>query len=191
MSSWICVRGESPGETVIKTLIIWWLSHFPSAHTWFIMSLNCTLSWILSVVRKLFKVDLLLYLNLVSYYSYFMLSSVTLINFQEWLQVTLTETAMITGVITQGRYANGHGEEFAELVSVQVKLETGEWEEVVVEARANSDTSSKVEIMFPGGGVETNIIRVIPISKHPRMICLRIELLGCKIEGKIQFNFIK
>ena len=135
--------------------------------------------------------DILLYLNLLSFllFMFYVLNDVMLINSQEWLQVTLSETAMVTGVITQGRYANGHGEEYAELVSVQVKLATGEWEEVVVEARANSDTSSKVEIMFPGGGVETDMVRIIPISKHPRMICLRIELLGCKIEGKIRkFN---
>merc|ERR1719208_480180 len=50
---------------------------------------------------------------------------------------------VVTGVITQGRYAGGQGEEFAETVTIQV--------------------------------------RVIPVSQHPRMVCMRIELLGCDI----------
>ena len=100
---------------------------------------------------------------------------------QQWLEVELARDSLVTGVITQGRYAGGQGVEFAELVSVQVMRE-GAWVTVVEEAAANRDTYSKVEILL-GAGVITSRVRVIPVSEHPRMVCLRIELLGCSAEG--------
>ena len=50
------------------------------------------------------------------------------------------------------------------------------------EAEANTDTSSKVEILVER--VLTEAVRVIPVSRHPRMVCLRIEILGCDINGE-------
>ena len=50
------------------------------------------------------------------------------------------------------------------------------------EAEANTDTSSKVEILVER--VLTKAVRVIPVSRHPRMVCLRIEILGCDIKGE-------
>ena len=100
----------------------------------------------------------------------------------QWLEVELATEMMVTGVITQGRYAGGQGVEFAEMVSVQVLGEQGDWVTVVEEAAANRDTYSKVEILL-GAGIVTRRVRVIPVSEHPRMVCLRIELLGCSAEG--------
>ena len=61
-------------------------------------------------------------------------------------------------------------------------LETGgDWRTVAEEAEANTDTFSKVEILVER--VVTTAVRVFPVSKHPRMVCLRIEILGCDIEG--------
>ena len=73
--------------------------------------------------------------------------------------------------------------EFAEEISVWVWREAGqEWEEVVGGAAANRDTYSKVEVLLEK--VQTTGVRIIPVSKHPRMVCLRIELLGCDIHGE-------
>ena len=108
---------------------------------------------------------------------------------QEWLEVELARESLVTGVITQGRYAGGQGVEFAELVSVQILGEQGDWVTVVEEAAANRDTYSKVEILL-GAGMVTRRVRVIPISEHPRMVCLRIELLGCSAEGGTNLGFL-
>ena len=101
------------------------------------------------------------------------------------LQVELGREMVVTGVITQGRYAGGRGEEFAELVTVQVRdLQQHEdtWRTVAEEVAANTDTYSKVEVLLER--VQTTGVRIIPVSKHPRMVCLRIELLGCDIHGE-------
>ena len=50
------------------------------------------------------------------------------------------------------------------------------------EAEANTDTFSKVEILVER--VVTTAVRVFPVSKHPRMVCLRVEILGCDIDGE-------
>ena len=91
---------------------------------------------------------------------------------------------VVTGVITQGRYAGGQGEEFAETVTIQVRdlVEEDGWRTVAEEVRANTDTYSKVEILVER--VVTSSVRVIPVSHHPRMVCMRIELLGCDINGE-------
>ena len=73
--------------------------------------------------------------------------------------------------------------EFAEEISVWVWREAGqEWEEVVGGAAANRDTYSKVEVLL-GRAELTSRVRVAPVSSHPRMVCLRVELLGCEPDG--------
>lgn len=68
---------------------------------------------------------------------------------EEWLEVDLGQETVVTGVITQGRYAGGTGEEYAELVSIKVwsALEQT-WDTVAEAVTANRDTYSKVEILL-------------------------------------------
>ena len=110
----------------------------------------------------------------------------------EWLQIDLGREQVVVGVITQGRYAGGQGQEFAEFVKILVWGGEGEgWQEVKEKKtgslviRANSDTHSKVEIIFEDS-VITSKVRIVPVSKHPRMVCLRVELLGCQIQSRVQ-----
>ena len=77
----------------------------------------------------------------------------------------------------------------AEFVRILVWGGEGEgWREVrdketkSVVIRANSDTHSKVEILLEEF-VMTKMVRIVPVSKHPRMVCLRVELLGCELQG--------
>ena len=65
---------------------------------------------------------------------------------------------------------------------LQVLEADGGWRTVAEEAEANTDTFSKVEILVER--VVTEAVRVFPVSKHPRMVCLRIEILGCDINGE-------
>ena len=109
---------------------------------------------------------------------------------EEWLEIDLGREQVVVGVITQGRFAGGQGQEFAEFVRILVWGGEGEgWREVrdketkSVVIRANSDTHSKVEIVLEEP-VMTRMVRIVPVSKHPRMVCLRVELLGCEVQGK-------
>ena len=111
---------------------------------------------------------------------------------KEWLQIDLGREQVVVGVITQGRYAGGQGQEFAEFVKILVwGGEEEGWQEVKdketgsLVIRANSDTHSKVEIIFEDS-VITSKVRIVPVSKHPRMVCLRVELLGWQIQSRVK-----
>lgn len=103
----------------------------------------------------------------------------------EFLEIDLGEEHTVTGVVTQGRFANGLGQEFAEFFLVQfwkpgmedfsdykdssgVELFTG-----------NRDTYTEVETRFEPALVASRV-RIIPFSYHPRTVCMRVELKGCK-----------
>jgi hypothetical protein len=98
---------------------------------------------------------------------------------REWLEVELGRPALLTGLVTQGRWAGGQGQEFAEWVRVEWwSRPEGRWREAGGPMAANSDTYTRAEVEL-GEGVVTTRVRVLPVSKHPRMVCLRLELLGC------------
>ena len=104
---------------------------------------------------------------------------------EEWLEVELGQEARITGLVTQGRWAGGQGQEFTEWVSLQWWSQEREaWEEAEGPMEANRDTYSKVQIDLSRPVVTTKV-RVLPISKHPRMVCLRVELLGCWLSADV------
>ena len=103
----------------------------------------------------------------------------------EFLEIDLGEENRISGVVTQGRYASGLGQEYAEMFLIQywhpgmpdfegykdasgVDLFTG-----------NSDTYTEVETIL-NPPVKASRIRIIPYSRHPRTVCMRVELVGCK-----------
>ena len=95
---------------------------------------------------------------------------------EEWLEVDLGRRARITGLVTQGRWAGGQGQEFAQWVSLQGWQEGG-WRGVGGSLAANTNTYSKVELVVEEEMV-TSRVRVVPVSSHPRMVCIRVKLLG-------------
>ena len=104
---------------------------------------------------------------------------------EEWLQIDMGREVVVTGIITQGRYARGQGQEYAEFVSVLVWNEKEEeWKVARDSIKANNDTYSKVEIQL-NDPIVTSKIRIVPVSVHPRMVCIRVELLRCDIRGKL------
>ena len=97
---------------------------------------------------------------------------------KEWLQVELEPGTVVTGVLVQGRWAGGQGREWADAVVVEVWAEeTNSWVEVGGPREANSDTYTAVELSL--GAIVTPRLRVLPVSVHPRTVCLRLEVLGC------------
>merc|ERR1719150_2639848 len=101
---------------------------------------------------------------------------------KERLEVELSKVARVTGLATQGRWAGGQGQEFAEWVRLQWWSDDQQrWVDAGAPMEANKDTYSKVEMRLEQE-VQASKLRIIPVSQHPRMVCLRVELLGCSLE---------
>ena len=101
---------------------------------------------------------------------------------QEWLEVDLGRRMRISGLGLQGRWGAGQGAEWSPGVSVAWYDE--EREVFVASSEvypANTDTYSLVTVQL-SQAIETRKIRVIPVSDHPRAVCLRLELYGCQID---------
>jgi len=107
----------------------------------------------------------------------------------EWIQVDLGAEHIITGLITQGRFAHGLGQEFAEHFMVQVWREGRQVWEDYRDAQGgrllpgNTNTFSPAEIPLTEGPLIGSKIRILPFSHHPRTVCLRLELRGCLYTG--------
>jgi discoidin domain receptor family protein 2 len=113
---------------------------------------------------------------------------------------TTTEEFVVRAVVLQGRWANGLGQEFAEQVMIQYwrpglsafrPYVTAQGSAVL---EANRDTHSKVLISLKaeadGGqsqGIVASKMRIIPVSSHPRTVCLRVGFLGCSARGETYF----
>ena len=94
---------------------------------------------------------------------------------EEWLEIDLGKVVVLTGVSLQGRWDNGHGQEFAP----SVRILTDDFVSDVI--AANKDTYNVVKITFERP-IRTSKVRLVPHSDHQRTVCLRIELYGCEIE---------
>jgi hypothetical protein len=113
------------------------------------------------------------------------------LDMQEFLEVDLLQEHTVTGVLTQGRFAGGQGQEYAEYFTLQYWREGMETfanyvdEEKgtvrVLQGNVNTFTVARVELDSP---VLASKIRILPYSHHPRTVCMRVELLGCKIPSE-------
>jgi discoidin domain receptor family member 2 len=109
----------------------------------------------------------------------------------EFLEVDLLVEHTITEVITQGRFANGQGQEYAEHFKLQYWREDMEAFAEYVNKKgltiflANKDTFTEVTTRLEPP-IRATKIRIIPFSYHPRTVCMRIELKGClsTVSGK-------
>ena len=103
----------------------------------------------------------------------------------EFLEIDLGEEHTVTGVITQGRFANGQGQEFAEHFLVEYwKPGMEDFAEYKDGAGVdlfpgNRDTYTEVETEL-NPPVVASRVRIVPFSYHPRTVCMRVELKGCK-----------
>jgi hypothetical protein len=108
---------------------------------------------------------------------------------QEFLQLDLGEAEdeefVLRALLVQGRWANGLGQEFAEQVMLHYWRSDLHAFVPYVTARgatvleASRDTHSTVLIRLDERQVVSSKVRVIPVSPHPRTVCLRAGLLGC------------
>jgi discoidin domain receptor family protein 2 len=109
----------------------------------------------------------------------------------EFLEIDLGSEHYVGGVITQGRFANGLGQEFAEFFLLQYwRPGMEDFKDYVNGAgvdlfTGNRDTYSEVETRLEPALIASRV-RIVPFSYHPRTVCMRVELKGCKtlIAGK-------
>ena len=105
---------------------------------------------------------------------------------KEWLEVDMGKKMMITGISLQGRWNNGVGQEFSPFVILtyfdDLTEEFTTYSDIDGEhvMTANTDTYSVAEVKMVTP-VLTDRIRVIPYSHYQRSVCLRVEVMGCKV----------
>ena len=107
---------------------------------------------------------------------------------QEFLEIDLADEHAVSAVLTQGRFANGLGQEFAEHFVIHFWREGlqgfAEYRNssgsTVMEGNKNTFTVVETKLVPP---VLASKVRIFPYSHHARTVCMRIELVGCKQGG--------
>ncbi|ESO11043.1 hypothetical protein HELRODRAFT_167563 [Helobdella robusta] len=84
----------------------------------------------------------------------------------EWLQVDLRLVHVITSIELQGRFAAGQGKEYAEWINIQFRRHN------------NSNWIAYPHRKFLRHMIASQI-RIVPVSKLSRTVCLRFEVYGC------------
>jgi len=106
---------------------------------------------------------------------------------QEYLEIDFGGPTLVTSVILQGRYANGLGQEYTELYVIRYWV-NGNWAEFSENGekliKGNNNTYQAVEHQIRPP-FSTSKLRIYPFSYHPRTVCLRIELKGCRLYNDI------
>ena len=110
----------------------------------------------------------------------------------EYLQIDLGRVTVITGAETQGRFGNGQGKEWAE--KYELEYWRPGWDEKTgwrtyrnvsgvtrMDGNVNSYMPRKTALNPPLIAAK---VRVVPRSSHPRTVCPRAELYGCRYTGK-------
>lgn len=108
----------------------------------------------------------------------------------EFLQVDLGGTKVVTAILSQGRFGNGHGQEFAESFTIQYSRSSdgdnftgyvGRGGKTLFAANKNTYSVEENQLDPP---LIARRIRILPYSKHPRTVCMRLEIVGCDFTGR-------
>lgn len=101
----------------------------------------------------------------------------------EWLEVDLGNEHVITATETMGRFGGGQGQEFATAYSLQY-WRAGQWLTYsnltghnVLRGNENTWEAATTQLVPP---LVARRVRVLPRSLHPRTVCMRLELYGCR-----------
>ncbi|CAL4214767.1 unnamed protein product [Meganyctiphanes norvegica] len=113
---------------------------------------------------------------------------------KEFLEVNLDQVHVVTKVEVQGRFGNGKGQEFTEQYKLQywrpglshwVTYKDGQGNELL-EGNSNTYLAKSSTLRPP---VIASLVRFVPYSHHPRTVCLRVEVFGCKYtEGLVSYS---
>ncbi|XP_070768552.1 epithelial discoidin domain-containing receptor 1 isoform X3 [Enoplosus armatus] len=101
----------------------------------------------------------------------------------EYLQVDLHKLHFLALVGTQGRHADGHGQEFARSYRLRYSRDGGKWitwkdrwgQEVV----SGNENTYDVVLKDLGPPIVARMVRFYPLADRVMSVCLRVELYGC------------
>ena len=103
---------------------------------------------------------------------------------RQWLEVSLGARVRVTAISVQGRWGGGLGQEWSPMVAVSwLDMDRDIMVATDKVYKANTDTYSVVRIDLTEANIETSVLRVIPVSEHPRAVCLRLEIHGCEVDS--------
>ncbi|XP_065345024.1 discoidin domain-containing receptor tyrosine kinase B isoform X3 [Cloeon dipterum] len=112
----------------------------------------------------------------------------------EYLQVELHRPHMVTATKTQGRFGNGHGQEYAEEFVLEYwRPGMNSWRRWRNHSRketlpGNSNTYTVEEQLLEPPFLATRL-RFVPQSVHVRTVCMRVEIVGCPwTEGLVSYS---
>ncbi|CAF1307987.1 unnamed protein product [Rotaria sordida] len=110
----------------------------------------------------------------------------------EYVQIELHKLYFINAIETQGRFDNGHGNEYAEYYQIEYQRENNSsyWipyynkktNKTILKGNVNTYVAEKRFLSSP---IIAKRIRIIPYSPRWRTVCMRIELYGCVFHGGI------
>ncbi|XP_061117287.1 LOW QUALITY PROTEIN: discoidin domain-containing receptor 2 [Conger conger] len=101
----------------------------------------------------------------------------------QFLQLDLRQLTFITVVGTQGRHAHGTGNEFARMYRLDYSRDNESWRSwknrlgnKIMEANDNAYASVIKDLHPP---IVARYLRLIPVTRLPTTVCMRMELYGC------------
>ncbi|XP_053739898.1 discoidin domain-containing receptor 2-like isoform X1 [Synchiropus splendidus] len=103
---------------------------------------------------------------------------------KEFLQVDLRSLHFITLVGTQGRHADGMGNEFAQRYRIKYSRDGTNWAgwqdrkgRQVIEGNRNAHDVVLKDLEPP---IIARFVRFMPVTDHSMIVCMRVELYGCE-----------
>ncbi|XP_042203595.1 LOW QUALITY PROTEIN: discoidin domain-containing receptor 2-like [Homarus americanus] len=112
----------------------------------------------------------------------------------QFLEVNLGGLHVVTKVEVQGRFGNGQGKEFAKHYKIQMwrpgmdhwtTYSDGRGEELLA-GNSNTYLAQTSQLSPP---IIAARVRFVPYSDHPRTVCMRVELYGCRYtDGLVSYT---
>ncbi|XP_037309220.2 epithelial discoidin domain-containing receptor 1 isoform X4 [Pungitius pungitius] len=101
----------------------------------------------------------------------------------EYLQVDLHKLHFLALVGTQGRHADGHGQEFARSYRLHYSRDGVKWliwkDRWGKEAVSGNENTYDVVLKDLGPPIVARMVRFYPLADRVMSVCLRVELYGC------------
>ncbi|XP_035656337.2 discoidin domain-containing receptor 2 isoform X3 [Oncorhynchus keta] len=112
---------------------------------------------------------------------------------KDFLQVDLRSLHFITLVGTQGRHADGMGNEFAQRYRIKYSRDGSRWVawhdrkgRQVIEGNMNAYDVVLKDLEPP---IIARFVRFMPITDHSMIVCMRVELYGCEwLDGLVSYS---
>ncbi|XP_028986928.1 discoidin domain-containing receptor 2-like [Betta splendens] len=112
---------------------------------------------------------------------------------KDFLQVDLRSLHFITLVGTQGRHADGMGNEFAQRYRIQYSRGGSDWVDwrdrkgrQVIEGNRNAYEAVLKDLEPP---LIARFVRFMPVTDHSMIVCMRVELYGCEwLDGLTSYS---